>query len=198
MKKVSRHEPGARVFAPKDFFTLGERGAVYKALSRLVEDGRLRRVGRGLYDRPATSLLVEGVIPASIDAVLDALRRSKNVRIIPDHAAAANALGLTTALPVRPTFVANRELSDIRLGRRTVRFRQAESVLEPWLDSAAAPIVQSLLWLRSGGFSLDGAAEKIRGRASERAKRALAGGIEKLPAWMWPVAHEIVRHRAAH
>ncbi len=150
-----------------------------------------------MYDRPATNQLVAGPVPANLDAVLDALRRNKNAKILPDHAAAANALGLTTALPVRPMFLANKELSDIRIGTRTIRFRRAESALEPWFGSAAAPIVQSFLWLREGGFSLAEAVEKIRSHASVNAKRELAGNIRMLPAWMLPVAQGIVRRRTA-
>jgi hypothetical protein len=191
MKKVRRHEPGV-VFSPKDFTGLGTTNAVYKALSRLVAEEKLRRVGRGLYDRPTTSKLVDGAIPASVEAVLDAVRRRTNAVIVPDHAAAANALGLTTALPVRPTYIASKGLADIRIGSRTIRFKAAGRVLSRWLERPAAPIVQSLLWLREEGFPLDEAAATIRRRASTKAKRDLDRHIRLLPAWMLPVAQEIV------
>lgn len=171
---------------------MGPVNAVYKALSRLVTDDKLRRVGRGLYDRPGTSKLVKGPMPASVDAVLDAVRRRCNAVIVPDHAAAANALGLTTALPVRPTYVANKDIADIQIGTRTIRFKNAGRVLAPWLERPAAPIVQSLLWLRAEGFALDDAAATIRKRASAKAKKDLDKHIGMLPVWMVPVAQQIV------
>jgi Family of unknown function (DUF6088) len=191
LKKVRRHDAG-HVFAPKDFIGFGTPNAVHKALSRLASDGKLRRVGRGMYDRPATSALVVGPVPASVEAVLDAVRRRTNAVIVSDNAAAANALGLTTALPVRPTFVANKDIADIRLGSRTIRFKMAGRVLSPWLERPAQPIVQSLIWLREEGFSLDDAAATIRQRASQKAKRDLDRHMGLLPNWMLPVAQEIV------
>src|SRR5213080_3909473 len=40
------------VFSPTDFFELGSRDAVDKALSRMAATGTIRRVVRGLYDLP--------------------------------------------------------------------------------------------------------------------------------------------------
>lgn len=44
--------PAGKVFTPTDFIHLGSRAAVDKVLSRMVSGGELRRIGRGLYDRP--------------------------------------------------------------------------------------------------------------------------------------------------
>lgn len=41
-----------KVFTPKDFLELGSRDAVDQALSRLVKDGSIQRLGRGLYYYP--------------------------------------------------------------------------------------------------------------------------------------------------
>lgn len=196
LKKVRRYDAG-HVFSPKDFVDYGTQSAVYKALSRLTSEGRLRRVGRGMYDRPETSALVEGPVPASVEAVLAAVRRRTNAVIVPDNAAAANALGLTTALPVRPTFVASKDIANIRLGSRTIRFKTASRALSPWLERPAQPIVQSLIWLREEGFPLEGAAATIRRRASPKAMRDLDKHMRLLPAWMLPVAREIVGKTAA-
>ena len=40
------------VWTPSDFADLGSRAAVDKTLQRLVAAGELRRIDRGLYDRP--------------------------------------------------------------------------------------------------------------------------------------------------
>ena len=49
----------ATVWSPVDFLDLGARDAVDKALQRLARDGTLRRIDRGLYDRPRTSALTK-------------------------------------------------------------------------------------------------------------------------------------------
>ena len=40
------------VFTPRDFLDVAGRAAVDQALSRLVKNGKLRRLARGLYDFP--------------------------------------------------------------------------------------------------------------------------------------------------
>lgn len=44
-------EPG-KVFTNKDFRRLGSRDGIDQALSRLVKEQAVRRIGRGLYDLP--------------------------------------------------------------------------------------------------------------------------------------------------
>ena len=58
MKRVAAHHRGRWVCSPKDFLDLGSREAVDQALLRLVKAGRLRRVGRGLYDMPSTTVVI--------------------------------------------------------------------------------------------------------------------------------------------
>ena len=50
LNRVRGHGRGQWVCTPKDFIDLGSRDAVDKALSRLVKQNTLRRIGRGLYD----------------------------------------------------------------------------------------------------------------------------------------------------
>src|SRR5260370_26988894 len=45
------------VWTPTDFADIGSRAAVDKALQRLVAAGDLRRIDRGLYDRPRLNTL---------------------------------------------------------------------------------------------------------------------------------------------
>ena len=40
------------VFTPKHFLDVGSREAIDQTLSRLVKQGKIRRLGRGIYDYP--------------------------------------------------------------------------------------------------------------------------------------------------
>lgn len=182
--RVRGHGRGVRVYTPKDFLDLGSRASVDQALSRLCKAGTLRRVGRGLYDWPRHSAVLDQPAPASVDAVVDAVKRRANVQVVPGNLAAANALGLTHAVPTKPEYVASRPLGDVKMGGRTLTFRPAGAVLAPWLDTPAAPVVQALLWLHNRGADKIGdAVSVLRKSASADAKRTLTKGINKLPGW---------------
>lgn len=198
LHRVRGHGRGVRVYTPKDFLDLGSRASVDQALSRLSKAGTLRRVGRGLYDWPRHSAVLDQPAPASVDAVVDAVKRRANVQVVPGNLAAANALGLTHAVPTKPDYVSSRPLGDLKIGGRTLTFHPAGSVLAPWLDTPAAPVVQALLWLHDRGADriLD-AVSVLRKSVSADAKRSLHKGINKLPGWAIPVARGIVENRAA-
>src|SRR5579864_3820471 len=105
MRRVRGYGRGKRVFSPADFHDLGSRSAIYKALSRLADSGDLRRVGRGLYDLPQQNAFLGRASPPSLDAVVNGISRRDGVSVMPDHIVAANALGLTTAVPAKPVFL---------------------------------------------------------------------------------------------
>ncbi|MCY4052533.1 MAG: DUF6088 family protein, partial [Hyphomicrobiales bacterium] len=58
LRRVRSKGRGKWVCTPKDFLDLGNRSSVDKALSRLVKNGDLRRVGRGFYDMPRFSKIL--------------------------------------------------------------------------------------------------------------------------------------------
>ena len=179
LNRVRSHGRGRRVYTPKDFLDLASRASVDQALSRLCRAGTLRRVGRGLYDWPRHSAILDQPAPASVDAVVDAVKRRANVTVAPGNLAAANALGLTNAVPTKPDFVSSRAIGNVAIGGRTVTFRAAGAVLAPWLGTPAAPVVQALVWLHDNGRDRIGdAVPVLRKTASADAKRSLAKGIK--------------------
>ncbi|MCB1527092.1 MAG: hypothetical protein KDJ45_05230 [Hyphomicrobiaceae bacterium] len=200
MKRVRRHGRGVRVYTPKDFLDLvarsGTRAAVDQALARLARAGTLRRVGRGLYDWPRYSKVLDAPAPTNIDAVVDAVARRANITVRRSNLAAANALGLTHAVPTQPDYVADRSLNDVIISGRKLRFRDAGTMVRPWLDTPAAPLVQAMVWLHDGPGVTDAAIQAMCSHASDDAKRALRKDLSRLPAWAIPIAHRVTANHA--
>ena len=119
-----------RVFAARNrFFEVGEfggsRSAVARTLSRLLNDGELVRVRRGLYWRGMKTPL--GMSYPSATATLEAVY-GKASGFGPAHLDAANLLGLTTQVGARPTFAVPYEVDGLGMrlvirSRRTGRVR---------------------------------------------------------------------------
>jgi hypothetical protein len=130
------------VWTPVDFLDLGARAAVDKALQRLVKDGTLRRVDRGLYDKPSTNALTGKPTPPMVRAVVDAVARRDNARLLVDGMTAANDLGLTTAVPAQVT------VQPIQLGAQQITFKQAAPSRLYWAGHPAMRVVQALYWLQ--------------------------------------------------
>ena len=84
------------VYINKDFFDLGNRVAVSRALSLLTKKGIVRRIRSGIYDFPKFNAKLGGQLCCDIDGVVHAWARKNNIRIMSSGAEAANQLGLST------------------------------------------------------------------------------------------------------
>ncbi len=102
-RKVKQSLPGA-VFTTGDFAGMGGSKAVGKCLERLVKRGDLRRLARGLYDKPRRDEVL-GVLWPSADAVIKAISEKDKIRVQPAGVHAANMLGLSEQVPAKYLFL---------------------------------------------------------------------------------------------
>lgn len=196
MKRISASGNGTWVCTPKDFLDIGNREAVDQALSRLAKAGRLRRVGRGLYEEPRMSGVLNRPAPVDLDAVIAAIARRDGIRVMPEGMAAANQLGLTNAVPAKPCYVTDGASRSIEIDGRTLRFRHASPSVMRWAGKAAAPVVQALRWLGPAAASDARVASILRRRLPDAVKRDLARNSRDLPGWAQPLARSIASDEA--
>ncbi|MDQ0304880.1 hypothetical protein J2S75_003930 [Ancylobacter polymorphus] len=141
--------PPGEVWTPSDFADLGSRSAVDKTLQRLVAAGELRRIDRGLYDRPRMSKLMGKVAVPDYRAVIRAVARRDQVRIVVDGMTAANDLGLTTAVPARIEVLVDARLKPIKLGKQVIHFKAAAPSRLYWAGRPGMRVVQALYWIQA-------------------------------------------------
>lgn len=197
MKRVSEQDSRSWVCTPKDFLDLGSRQAVDQALSRLVKAGLLCRIGTGLYDTPRTSRMLKRPAPVDLDAAIAAIARRDAIRILPDGLAAANQLGLTTAVPAKVWFVTDGTSRTIKIDGRTVRFRHASPSVMRWAGKSSAPVAQALRWLGPDAATNTRVASVLRRRLPDEVKRELSRNIRDLPGWALPIVRNITSDKDA-
>ena len=185
------------VWTPVDFLDLGPRAAVDKTLQRLARSGDLARIDRGLYFRPRTSTLTGKPTHPDQKAVIDAVARRDQTRVVVDGLTAANDLGLTTAVPARVIVLTDARLRPIRLGNQRIQFKTVAPSRLYWAGRPAMRVVQALYWLQDMLRSDPTAILKrltaiLNDHAHGAAMRSdLRQGIHTLPIWM----QQIVRPR---
>src|ERR1700756_3316673 len=112
------------VWTPADFLDAGPRDAVDQALHRLVRTGQIRRIARGLYDRPSQNSLTRKPNVPDPRAVIDALGRRDNARMLVDGVTAANDLGLSDAVPAKVVVHTDARLTPFDIGSLHISFRK--------------------------------------------------------------------------
>ncbi len=111
------------VFTLDNFLNVGSRGAVAVTLSRLVSEGIITRIRRGLYMVPKESRF--GSLPPSIDSVVKVLSKQGR-RSYAAGATAANKLGLTTQVPNTIVLTGGSD-ADIEIGSIKIKIKAGKS-----------------------------------------------------------------------
>ena len=172
--------PEGALLHPKALLHLGNRAAVDQALSRLARSGRLLRVCQGVYARPVETRF--GSRPPAIDKVIASLSMLWGETIIPSGGAEANALGLTTQVPVRSIYLTSGPSRRLRFGEVTVELRHAprRQLVAPHRPAGAA--VRALAWL--GPEEVETNLEIVERRLSDEDIEELAEARAVMPAWI--------------
>jgi len=194
----------AQVWTPVDFLDLGPRAAVGKALQRLVRAQAIARLDRGIYYLPRANALTGRPSVPDHNAVIDAVARRDQSRVVIDGLTAANDLGLTTAVPARITVLTDARLRPIQLGNQQIRFQTAAPSRLYWAGHPAMRIVQALYWSQD---LLDSDRARIVRRLKvvldEKKHGAtlrtdLKQGIHTLPIWMQSLVRELLASPPTH
>jgi hypothetical protein len=187
----------ARVWVPSDFIHLGSRDVIDKTLQRMVRAGELRRIDRGLYDKPNINPLTKRLSVPDYRAVVDALARRDQLRMLVDGMTAANDLGLTDAVPAHVTIHTDARRRTIALDKLTIHFKQTAPSRLYWAGRPAMRLVQALYWLKDTlAFDRERILSRLSRLLADPAHGAamcqdLKGGFSMLPAWMQNLVREL-------
>ena len=191
---LDRIEKAAKkeVWSPRDFLDLGKRDATDKALQRLTQAGILRRISRGLYDKPYFNKLMQKNNPPDVRQIIAAVARRDCIRVLVDGMTAANDLGLTNAVPAKIIVHTDARIKPILLGNMKITFKKTAPSKLYWADRPAMRVVQALHWLRDMMGRDDNDAIFIRRlkeilshpKHGKSIRDDLRAGFMALPIWM--------------
>jgi hypothetical protein len=188
--------PG-QVWVPTDFAQLGNRDAIDKTLQRMVQADDLRRIDRGLYDKPTLNRLTKRPTTPDYRAVIEPIARRDQLHLLVDSMTAANNLGLTDAVPARVTIHTDARRRAIQLDKPTIDFKQTAPSRLYWAGHPAMRVVQALYWLKD---TLASDRDRILGRLTQVLADPVHGtairqepldGFSALPAWMQSLVREL-------
>lgn len=179
MERAKTLPEGAPI-AAKALLHLGSRAAVDQALSRLVRRGRLMRAGRGVYVRPLESRF--GARAPAVETIVKAVSAQRGEVVASNGAAAANALGLTTQVPIRMVYLTTGRSRTLNVGKQTVEFQHAPAWQLLLADRPAGEAVRALAWL--GPEKVETALTTLKRKLGPSAFNELVSVGPRLPTWL--------------
>jgi Family of unknown function (DUF6088) len=117
---------------------LGTKPAIRNALLRLIRSQKLLRVGWGIYVEPVVSRF--GSSAPSPHLLVEQLSKQSGEDIVPSGATTANALGLTTQVPVQMVYWTSGRSRKLNLGKLVLHL---EHVPPGSLPSPRSPLERS-------------------------------------------------------
>jgi hypothetical protein len=172
--------PEGNLLSPKEFLHLGGREAVDQTFTRLVRQGKLLRVCRGLYVLPVESRF--GKRAPEAEKVLESLAKKSGEIIVPHGAAMANSLGFSTQVPIKEVFLTSGRGRVLALGRRTIALKHAPGWLLLLGRRPGGALIRALAWL--GKKQAEHLMPQLRVKITTDEWRAVAEVRFKLPDWL--------------
>jgi hypothetical protein len=187
LKEAQARIEGTPIYA-KEFLHLGKRAAVDQTLARLVQRNRLIRAGRGIYVLPIETRF--GMRTPSASEIATATANVRGETIAAHGSTAANALGLTSQVPIREVYLTSGRGRKLRLGAQVIELRHAPSWQLASKSSLAGEIIRALAWL--GPAHAGEAIEKIKKQLSKEQLKEIAAARPGVPEWIAKHMSELV------
>lgn len=187
-RRLVRRGSGS-VATPSDFLDLGSRAGVDQALSRLVRQGALRRVSRGVYNYPEKNRLLGELSPGP-EKVAKALARQGLQRIIPSGAYAANLLGLSEQVPARVEYLTDGPSRKVMICKLPVILKRTTPRQMATASRVSGSVAQALRFLRKDQVD-ETIIKKLRTRLSKEDKEQLLKDIPLVPAWIGEIFRQV-------
>lgn len=176
-------------FTTNKFSDIRRPKAVEIALSRLVKEGFLRKLARGLYDYPRRHPTL-GLLAPSPDEIAKAIANSDKSRLQPSGAYAANLLALSEQVPAKIVFLTDGLTRKIVVGTQTIELKRATP-----RTMAAAGKLSGLVIQAFRHMGKDAITEKtihaLKKRLKPEDRKSLLSDISLAPAWMRPWLREL-------
>ncbi|SCX34521.1 DUF6088 family protein [Agrobacterium rosae] len=172
--------PEGMALSAKAFLHLGNRAAIDQALSRLHQRGELVRAGRGVYLTAIKSRF--GSRPPTVEQAVEAVAHQRGEVIVSNGAAAANALGLSTQVPIRSIYFTSGRSRTMTVGSQTLELKHVPRWQLALANKPAGLAVRALAWL--GPERADEALPCIKRKLSAEAFGELVAAAPQFPSWL--------------
>lgn len=132
------------IFAASDFADIADTNTVRSALYRLVQEGSLRRILNGIYEKPKYSKLLNEYVAADPEAVAKALARSYHWTIAPCGNTALNLLGLSTQVTAVWSYISDGPYKTYEWNSTKIEFKHRTNKEITGLSYMTSLVIQAL------------------------------------------------------
>ncbi len=184
--------PEGSVFVNSDFADIADNNTIKQSVNRLTQEGILRRVIRGVFEKPKYSKLLGEYVAADPDAVAKALARCYHWTIAPCGDTALNMLGLSTQVTAVWSYISDGPYKTYEWDKTKIEFKHRTNKEITGLSPTTILVIQALKTL--GKEHVDEKTIRVLSRRlNEDEKAALLAEGAEATDWIYTVIKEICK-----
>lgn len=188
-ERVLSAEDGT-VFATSDFADIADTNTIRQSLYRLVNDGTLRRILRGIFEKPKYSKLLDEYVAVDPDAVAKALARSYHWTIAPCGNTALNLLGLSTQVTAVWSYISDGPYKTYEWNSTKLEFKHRTNKEITGLSYTTSLVIQALKTLGKNNVTPD-VIQALTERLSDSEKQACLKEATESTDWVYDTIRKI-------
>lgn len=183
------------IFTSSDFSDIADNNTIRQNMLRLVNEGVLRRIINGVYEKPKYSKLLGEYVAADPDAVAKALARSYHWTIAPCGNTALNMMGLSTQVTAVWSYISDGPYKKYEWNSTRLEFKHRTNKEITGLSYMTALLVQALKTLGKEHITQD-TIETLSGKLSRDEKAAAIREAAESTDWVYKYIKQICEDKA--
>lgn len=189
VRKIESIEAGT-AFIANDFLEIASYERIRNILNRLVSDGIIHRILKGVYYQPQYSELLDGYIAPEVHQVALALARKYNWTIAPSENTALNILGLSSQVPAKWLYLSDGRCVTYSFNGIDITFKRRRNAEISNMSMTTAMVIQAIKAIGKERI-LEKQIDILRRRLSCKEKKALLREGKAATAWVYEVLRKV-------
>ena len=178
------------VFSTSDFADIADTNTVRSALYRLIQDGTLRRILKGVYEKPKYSKLLDEYVAADPEAVANALARSYHWTIAPCGNTALNLLGLSTQVTAVWSYISDGPYKTYEWNSTKLEFKHRTNKEITGLSYMTSLVIQALKTLGRSNVTPE-VIQMLSEKLTDKDKQACLKEATESTDWVYDTIRQI-------
>jgi len=178
------------VFIANDFLEIASYERVRNILNRLVKDGKICRILKGVYYRPRYSELLDEYEAPSVHQVALAIARKYNWTITPSGHTALNVLGLSTQVPVKWVYLSDGRYITYSFNGIDIEFKRRSNAEISKMSTTTAMVIQAVKTIGKDQIG-EKQIDILKRRLSDEDKEALLKEGKTATAWIYEILRKV-------
>ena len=190
-RRILTYESGT-VFVAAEFADITDKKTASVGLSRLETEGVIRRILRGVYDKPAYNRFLGEFVAPIPDKVAHAIARNFGWTIVPCGDTALNLLGLSTQVPAVWVYVSDGTYKEYLYDNTTIQFKRTTNKEVSKLSYKTALVIQALKALGKDNID-EMVISRLQKKLTAEEKKAMVSEAKAITSWVYEYLKQICR-----